>query len=334
MSSSKPAALLIGKITHARKEWEALASILTLKEYENGSRSEFLSNISSGKYDDVEVIYRSNESTSVTGPFNAELVQALPKSVKFITHNGAGYDNIDVAACTAKSIGVSSTPIAVNEATADVAIFLMLGALRRITIPFKAVRNGEWRGGDRFGLGHDPKKKTLGVLGMGGIGQAVAHRAKAFGMNIQYHNRKQLPENEEQGAKYVTFDELIKTSDVLSLNLALNPSTTHIISKAQFEQMKDGVVIINTARGPIIDEAALVDALASGKVFSAGLDVFEEEPKIHPGLLENDNVVLLPHIGTATWETQKEMEVLVLDNLKSAVEGKGLLTQVPEQKSK
>lgn len=153
-------------------------------------------------------------------------------------------------------------------------------------------------------------------------------------MNIQYHNRKQLPANEEQGAKYVSFEELIKTSDVLSLNLALNPSTTHIIGKPEFEKMKDGVVVINTARGPIIDEAALVDALASGKVFSAGLDVFEEEPKIHPGLLENDNVVLLPHIGTATWETQKEMEILVLDNLRSAIEGKGLLTQVPEQKNK
>lgn len=173
-----------------------------------------------------------------------------------------------------------------------VAMLLMLGALRRVTIPFTAVRNKEWRG-KSFGLGHDPKKKILGVLGMGGIGQAVAHRAKAFGMSIQYHNRNRLPENEEQGAKYVSFDELMKTSDVLSLNLALNASTRHIISKPQFDLMKDGVIIVNTARGPIIDEAALVDALNSGKVFSAGLDVFEEEPKIHPGLLANENAVLL-----------------------------------------
>ena len=153
-------------------------------------------------------------------------------------------------------------------------------------------------------------------------------------MTIQYHNRNRLPEEKEHGAKYVSFEELLKTSDVLSLNLALNPSTRHIIAKPQFDIMKEGIVIVNTARGPIIDEAALVDALNSGKVFSAGLDVFEEEPKIHPGLLENENVVLLPHVGTATWETQKEMEVLVLDNLRSAVEGKGLLTQVPEQKKK
>jgi glyoxylate reductase len=139
---------------------------------------------------------------------------------------------------------------------------------------------------------------------MGGIGQAMAHRAKAFGMKIQYHNRNRLPVSEEDGAKYVTFEELLKTSDVLSLNLALNPKTRHIIGKAQFEQMKDGIIIINTARGPVIDEAALVDALKSGKVWTAGLDVFEEEPKIHPGLLEAENVVLLPHVGTATFETQ------------------------------
>lgn len=211
------------------------------------------------------------------------------------------------------------------------AIFLMLGALRRMTVPFTAVRKGDWRG-KNFQLGHDPKRKTLGILGMGGIGQAVAARAKPFGMTIQYHNRTRLPIEQEQGAKYVSFDELLETSDVLSLNLALNKSTRQIISAPQFAKMKDGVVIVNTARGPIIDEAALVDALESGKVFSAGLDVFEEEPKIHPGLLANEKAVLLPHVGTATWETQREMELLVLENLRSALLGKGLVTPVPEQK--
>ena len=209
----------------------------------------------------------------------------------------------------------------------------MLGALRRIRAPFNAVQKGEWRG-KPFELGHDPRKKTLGILGMGGIGKAVAARAKPFGMSIQYHNRNRLPESEEQGAKYVSFEELLKTSDVLSLNLALNQSTKHIASKPQFDLMKDGIVIINTARGALIDEAALVDALNSGKVLSAGLDVFENEPKIHPGLIENQNAVLLPHVGTATWETQKDMELLVLENLKSAIEGKGLITPIPEQKPK
>lgn len=213
------------------------------------------------------------------------------------------------------------------------AIFLMLGALRRVTNPMISVRKGEWRG-KGYGLGHDPKRKTLGILGMGGIGQAVAARAKPFGMTIQYHSRNRLPQDREQGAKYVSFEELLKTSDVLSLNLALNASTRHIISKSEFDAMKEGIVIVNTARGPIIDEAALVDALNSGKVSAVGLDVFEEEPKIHPGLLENTNAFLLPHLGTSTWETQRDMELLVLENLKSALEGNGLVTQVPEQKRK
>ncbi|KAF2764010.1 hypothetical protein EJ03DRAFT_359229 [Teratosphaeria nubilosa] len=331
--SSTRAALLLGEIKHARKEWEALSSLVKLKEYGVGSRDDFLTRLRSGEYDDVVGIYRSNESTSVTGPFDSELIQSLPKSLRYIAHNGAGYDNILIDACSERGIEVSSTPVAVNDATADTAMLLLLGALRRITIPFQAVRKGEWRGKD-FQLGHDPKNKVLGILGMGGIGQAVAARARAFGMRIQYHNRRRLPENKQEGAKYVSFEELLRTSDVLSLNLALNASTRHIISKPQFDQMKDGIVIINTARGPIIDEQALVDALQSGKVFSAGLDVFEGEPKIHPGLLENENVVLLPHVGTATWETQRAMELLVLENLNSALEGRGLLTQVPEQTMK
>lgn len=305
----------------------------SIQEYGTGTRQDFISKLKGGEYNDVVAIYRSNDSTKITGHFDKELVSSLPASLKYITHNGAGYDNIDVAACTARNIGVSSTPLAVNDSTADTALFLILGALRRITIPFQSLRKGEWRG-KNFNLGHDPKDKVLGVLGMGGIGQAVAQRARAFGMKIQYHNRSRLPESEEQGAQYVSFEELMKTSDVLTLNLALNPSTRHIISKPQFDLMKDGVVIVNTARGPIIDEAALVDALDSGKVFSAGLDVFEEEPKIHPGLMENENVVLLPHVGTSTWETQKGMELLVLENLKSAVEGKGLVTPVAEQQKK
>lgn len=319
------------RIGGKRDRWITVADMI--QEYGTGTRQDFISKLKGGEYNDVVAIYRSNDSTKITGHFDKELVSSLPASLKYITHNGAGYDNIDVAACTARNIGVSSTPLAVNDSTADTALFLMLGALRRITIPFQSLRKGEWRG-KNFNLGHDPKDKILGVLGMGGIGQAVAQRARAFGMKIQYHNRNRLPESEEQGAEYVSFEELMKTSDVLTLNLALNPSTRHIISKPQFDLMKDGVVIVNTARGPIIDEAALVDALDSGKVFSAGLDVFEEEPKIHPGLMENENVVLLPHVGTSTWETQKGMELLVLENLMSAVEGKGLVTPVAEQQKK
>ncbi|KAF1957846.1 glyoxylate reductase [Byssothecium circinans] len=329
---SQRAALLIGNLAHTRKEWEECAKVASkLHEYpEGGSREDFLSKCKSGAFDGIYALYRSNDSNKVTGNFDDELLEALPKSLKFICHNGAGYDNIDIEACTKRGISVSSTPIAVNDATADVALWLMLGALRNIKQSYQAVHQGKWRG--NFSLGHDPKNKVLGILGMGGIGTAVAHRAKAFGMKIQYHNRHQLPASEEDGAKYVSFDDLLKTSDVLSLNLSLNASTRHIIAMPQFDIMKDGIIIVNTARGPLIDEAALVEALKSGKVWSAGLDVFEEEPKIHPGLLEAENVVLLPHVGTATFETQRDMELLVLDNLKSAIKEDKLLTQVPEQK--
>jgi len=166
---------------------------------------------------------------------------------------------------------------------------------------------------------------------MGGIGQEVAKRARAFGMKVQYYNRSRLSPELEGDAKYVTFEELLKTSDVLSLNLSLNKNTAGIVGKKEFEMMKKGVVIVNTARGKLIDEGALVGALESGKVFSAGLDVYEEEPKIHEGLVNNPNVVLLPHIGTSTIETQKNMELLVLENVESAVKKGVLVTQVPEQ---
>ncbi|KAJ5314395.1 uncharacterized protein N7443_001279 [Penicillium atrosanguineum] len=324
------AALLIGGITHARKEWESLSSILSLKEFPTGTREEFIANCKAGQYDDVIAIYRSNTSNKYTGPFDAEMLAVLPQSLKYICHNGAGYDNIDVAACTQRNIAVSSTPVAVNNATADVGIFLMIGALRQAYVPIAALRAGQWQG--QTTLGNDPQGKVLGILGMGGIGREMATRAKAFGMKIQYHNRSRLPTELEAGATYVSFDELLANSDVFSLNLALNASTRHIIGATEFGKMKDGVVVVNTARGALIDEKALVAALDSGKVRSAGLDVYEEEPKIELGLVNNPRVMLLPHIGTATFETQKEMEILVLDNLKLAVEKGELITQVPEQK--
>ncbi|KAF2098060.1 putative hydroxyisocaproate dehydrogenase [Rhizodiscina lignyota] len=329
---SSQSALLIGDITHARPEWESLSSILTLKEFPSGGRDKFLDNCKSGLYDDVVAIYRSNASTAHTGLFNEELISALPKSLKYICHNGAGYDNIDVPAATKAGISISSTPIAVNNSTADTGIFLMIGALRQAYVPLASIRAGEWQG--KATLGHDPHRKLLGILGMGGIGREMARRARAFGMTIQYHNRNRLSPDLEEGARYVSFDELLASSDVFSLNLALNPSTRHIIGGEELAKMKDGVVIVNTARGPLIDEKALVAALDSGKVASTGLDVYENEPQVEPGLLNNPRVMLLPHIGTMTYETQKEMELLVLENLRRAVEKGELLTQLPEQKVK
>lgn len=169
---AKPAVLLIGDLAHTNKEWSILSSKYTLKEFRIGTREEFLSNLKSGEYNDVIALYRSNQSVSETGPFDSEVIALLPESLKFICHNGAGYDNIDVKAVNERQISVSSTPVAVDDATADVGIFLMLGALRQAHIPLTALREGKWRG--HAGLGHDPKGKTLGILGMGGIGR-VSH---------------------------------------------------------------------------------------------------------------------------------------------------------------
>ena len=164
-----------------------------------------------------------------------------------------------------------------------------------------------------MGLGHDPEGKVLGILGMGGIGGALARRAAPFDMKIQYHNRRPVaPEQNPTGAEYVSFEDLLSTSDVISVHLPLSDRTRHLIGRKEIEMMKDGVVIINTARGPIINEEALAAALESGKVFGAGLDVFENEPEIHEGLIRNNNTILLPHTGTATYETQVSPSLVFL----------------------
>lgn len=155
-----------------------------------------------------------------------------------------------------------------------------------------------------MGLGHDPEGKILGILGMGGIGTALARRAAPFDLEIQYHNRHPVdPHHNPTGAKYVSFEELLSTSDIISVHLPLSDATRHLIGRKEFNMMKKGVVIINTARGKIIDEEALVEALDEGKVYAAGLDVYENEPEVHEGLIRNDKAVLMPHVGTATFET-------------------------------
>lgn len=184
-----------------------------------------------------------------------------------------------------------------------------------------ALRQNAWRGSPAPPLGHDPQGKLVGILGMGGIGRNFAQKCRAFGMRVQYYNRNRLASVDlEAGAKYVPFEELLKTSDVISVHVPLNQHTRHLISTKEFAQMKKGVVIINTARGAVIDEAALVEALDSGVVDSAGLDVFEEEPKVHEGLVRNDKVFLLPHMGTWTNETQLKMEEWCIGNIRSYLE--------------
>ncbi|KAL2809915.1 D-isomer specific 2-hydroxyacid dehydrogenase [Aspergillus granulosus] len=331
--SAKPKVLLLGEIVHAHKTWESLSAIAELVTPAATDRAAFIEECKSGKLDGVVVAYRTFESVSITGLIDEELVNALPKSLQFLAHCGAGYDQVDVHACTARTppLRVSNVPTAVDDATADVNMFLIIGALRNFNYGMHHLRQGSFKGSPLPRLGHDPENKVLGILGMGGIGRNLKKKAEAFGMTVVYHNRRQLSEELAAGAKYVTFDELLSGSDVISLNLPLNKNTRHIIGKPEFEKMKDGVVIVNTARGAVMDEEALVQALDSGKVYSAGLDVFEEEPKVHPGLVRNPNVLLVPHMGTWTVETQTSMEEWAIENVRLALETGKLKSPVFEQ---
>ena len=223
---AKPKVLLLGKIDHATDTWNALSDVAELTQPQSKSRPEFLEECKSGRLDGVVAIYRTFMSASITGPWDEELVNTLPKSVRFCAHNGAGFDMIDVHACSARDppIMVSNVPVVADDATADTAVFLILGALRGFNTSLLAAREGKWRGQPPPPLGRDPEGKVLGILGMGGIGRNMKKKCDAFGMKAVYHNRKPLSEEMAGGAKYVTFDELLAQSDVLSLNLPLNVS--------------------------------------------------------------------------------------------------------------
>ncbi|EJP68867.1 putative 2-hydroxyacid dehydrogenase UNK4.10 [Beauveria bassiana] len=336
------AAVLLGawRLLIAHDALASVAQIGGMIQPTATNRADFLAECQSEAFSGVEAIFRTYGSARITGLFDEELVSALPKSCRFVCHKGAGYDQIDVAACRARGIRVSNTPTAVDEATADVTLFLILGTLRNLNVAMKTLRQGTFRGasgpdGDPArlpALGHDPQGKVLGILGMGGIGRSVAAKARVFGMKIRYYNRNRLAAENEAGAEYVDFATLLAESDVLSLNLPLNPKTRHIISTKEFGMMKRGIVIVNTARGAVMDEAALVEALDRGIVSSAGLDVFEHEPEVHPGLLANDKVMLVPHMGTWTEETETKMEEWALDNVRLALQQGRLKSIVPEQK--
>ncbi|KAK3323400.1 D-isomer specific 2-hydroxyacid dehydrogenase [Cercophora scortea] len=333
VNGTRPRVLLLGVIELAHSAWASVASAADILTPTSTDRASFLAEASSGAFDGCTVAYRTFESFSVTGRVDGELLSALPPSLRFICHNGAGYDQVDVPACTARGIRVSNTPSAVDDATADMAMFLLLGALRNLAVGMASLRAGQWRGATPPALGHDPQGKVLGILGMGGIGRNMAKKALAFGMKIRYSNRTRLDPSVEKEieAEYVDFKTLLAESDVLSLNLPLNSNTRRIISSNEFAAMKKGITIVNTARGGVMDEAALVEALSSGQVNSVGLDVYEEEPKIHPGLLENPRVLLVPHMGTYTVETHQKMEEWAISNVAMALESRQLRSIVPEQ---
>jgi glyoxylate reductase len=333
-STSRPKILLLGRIDHAHEKWQTLSKYGDLIEPKSTNRSDFIKECQSGGLDGVIAAYRTFPSYSITGQFDAELCSVLPKSWLYLAHCGAGYDQIDVAACSERDppLLVSNVPDPTNNATADTAMFLLLGALRQFNQPMTALRRNEWRGNPPAQLGHDPKGKVLGILGMGGIGRNIKRKAAAFGMTTIYHNRNKLSDELADGAEYVSFEDLLKRSDVLSLNLPLNKHTRHMISTPQFKLMKPSAVIINTARGAVIDESALVQALDDKLIAGAGLDVYEDEPKVHEGLVRNDKVMLLPHLGTWSVETQTEMEEWCMGNIESVLSKGVFVSGVPEQR--
>ena len=254
---------------------------------------------------------------------SGELIAAMP-NLKLIANFGAGYNNIDLEACKVRGIRVTNTPQPVIEPTAELAFALMIDIARRVSEFDRKVRAGQAVFGVMNNLSHSLYGKTLGILGMGRIGQALARRAKASGMTILYHNRHKLSDEIEQkyDARYVDFQTLLQDSDYLSLNLPYTPEVHHIIGKPELGMMKRSAYLINTARGAHVEEAALVEALKSGIIAGAALDVYEHEPAISPELLTLPNVVLSPHTGTGTWEGRIAMCENVTDNILAFVENR------------
>ncbi len=262
----------------------------------------------------------------LTDTIDGEIMDANP-NLKIIANYAVGFNNIDIDAATQRKIPITNTPGALTETSADMAFTLLMATARRVVEGDKFIRTGKWTGwGPLQFLGSDIFGATLGIVGLGRIGKAVAKRAKGFDMKVIYWNRTRLSESEEQklGLVYASFEEILKKSDYVSLNVAYNEHTFHLMSDNEFNLMKETAIVINTARGPVIDEKALVRALQAKKIAGAGLDVFEEEPKVRPELLEMDNCVLLPHLASATIETRTKMAMIAIDNLLAKFDGKDL----------
>jgi glyoxylate reductase len=262
-------------------------------------------------------------------PVPAGLLDAAPR-LRIVANTAVGYDNVDVAECTARGVQVTNTPGVLTDATADVAFGLLLAVTRRLVEGDRLIRFGSFPLGFGQMLGTGLQGRRLGVVGMGEIGRAVAQRGRAFGMEVVYHNRAPVAAEHETalGARWVALHELLETSDVVSLNCPYTPATHHLIDAAALARMQPTAYLVNTARGKVVDEAALGDALRAGRLAGAGLDVFEDEPRVHPGLLGLDNVVLAPHVGSATVETRTAMAVLAARNVVAVLRGEPPLTPV------
>lgn len=269
--------------------------------------------------------------TMVADRVDQEFLDAAGEQLQVVANVAVGYNNIDVADCAQRGVVVTNTPDVLTDATADTAIALILDVTRRFGEGERLIRSGRpWAWGLFGMLGTGIAGATLGIIGPGAIGTATARRATAFGMEIAYAGRSPMePAAEsELGARRLDQEELLRVADVVSLHVPSSPQTRHLIGAAELASMKDTAFLINTARGPIVDEAALVQALIDGQIAGAGLDVFEREPTVHPGLLELDNVALYPHMGSATIQTRLAMVDLASRNALAVLAGEEPLTPV------
>ncbi|MBK8869113.1 MAG: D-glycerate dehydrogenase [Dermatophilaceae bacterium] len=269
--------------------------------------------------------------TLLTEKVDGEFLDAAGPQLKVVANVAVGYNNVDVPACEARGVIATNTPKVLTETTADTAFGLMLMVTRRFGEGERIIRSQTpWQWGMFYLLGMGLQGKTIGIVGMGQIGIAMARRAKAFGMDIVYADDATPPAGALAGldARKVEFDKLLNVADVVSLHCPYLPATHHLMGAEEFAAMKRTAYLVNSARGPIVDENALVEALRAGEIAGAGLDVFEQEPAVHPGLLEMDNVVLLPHLGSATTETRAAMAQLAADNALAVLRGDAPLTPV------
>ena len=258
---------------------------------------------------------------------SAAAIDALPTGIRLIASYSVGTDHIDLAAAAARGLRVTNTPDVLTDATADVAMLLILSACRQASVAERELRAGRWRGLSMADVpGIDLAGRTLGIYGFGRIGQATARRARAFGMRIVYHGPHRKPESERELEARFEPDRaaFLRSIDVLSLHAPASASTRHFVDREALALLREGSVVVNTARGPLVDDEALIEALRSRHLHGAGLDVYDGEPKVNPGYLELDNVTLLPHIGSATLETRVAMGRLVLANLEAHFAGRPL----------
>jgi glyoxylate reductase len=260
---------------------------------------------------------------TITDQIDIELLDEAPH-LQMIANYGVGFNNIDLKAATVKGIPVSNTPGVLTDATADITFALILATARRVVEGDRRNRKGEFRSwAPLHFLGREVSGKTLGIIGLGRIGKAVVRRARGFEMRLLYNNRHRLEGSEEEqlGVQYVDLKGLLTEADFVSLHVPLTDQTQHLIGPHELELMKPSAILINASRGAVVDEKALVTALKTGKIAGAGLDVYEDEPNLAPGLADLDNVTLLPHVGSATLETRTKMAQVAADNLLAGMRG-------------